>query len=301
MITCQWIEILGVGIALVGAIALVFGLKIKEGISKDLKHLVQEDMIAPTQAEQRKLPIWIGLALLVCAFVLAVYTIKYCDRDVVATEVGNDAPDQSMLAEESNNVPHELFGITLGGIYDLGDPIIKNNDFGDLPVKKIVVRIPNLFRGGWDRNVYFQPTKEYTTFEYSESRYEKYVESNFMLHMLPVIPSTVTTYDQILNTRTNWEVLGISWYRGEETTDGRSSNLCKTFKEDLSVEPDVTESEIIGVDVKCTFKSGDRELKVSDDEIVLSFNKEVRAKKREAVEKIGHKLIADDIRPYKRP
>ena len=78
-------------------------------------------------------------------------------------------------------------------------------------------------------------------------------------------------------------------------TDGRAWDLCKTFKMDLSVEP-----EVIGSD-KCTFISGDRELKVSDDAIALSFNKDVRDEKHEAVDKIGRKLIADDIRPYERP
>ena len=37
-------------------------------------------------------------------------------------------------AEEFRRVPEKLFGITLGGVYDIGDT--EKNEIGNLPVKK---------------------------------------------------------------------------------------------------------------------------------------------------------------------
>ena len=306
MVDCLWIEIFAVGAALVGASALAFGLKIKEGISKDLKHLVKEEMRAPTQAEQRKPLIWIGLALLVCAAILEVYTIKSCDRGVVATVGGNDAPTQSVLVEGHRDVPNELFGITLGGIYDMGGP--ESNDVGDIPVKELLGTIYTLERQTENITTrfhrHFRPIKEYKGFEYVEWHEDAYgpdsvLSTPFNFDVLPVIPETVKTYEELQSTRFKWEVISITWRQsvGEHPV-AWANDLCKTFKADISVEPEVIDSFFYA----CTFSSGDREFTVSSVwEMYLRFKPEVIAEKEEAVDTIIRKLLVEEIRPYERP
>ncbi len=89
-------------------------------------------------------------------------------------------------AEESHGVPEKLFGISLGGIYDLGSPL--DNDLGNIPVKKFAGLEVFLGNG---IHYYFQPKEEYKIFEYVE-----YVEkpekpedqkTSFKLYLLPVI------------------------------------------------------------------------------------------------------------------
>ena len=40
----------------------------------------------------------------------------------------------AFATDEPRDVPRSLFGITLGAIYDIGDP--ESNDLGNIPIKK---------------------------------------------------------------------------------------------------------------------------------------------------------------------
>ena len=204
-------------------------------------------------------------------------------------------------AGESRGVPEKLFGIALGGIYDLGGP--EDNDLGNIPVKKFA-SIQRFLGNGI--HYYFQPKEEYKIFEYVEKREkpeDQYFGTSFRLYLLPVIPSTITTIEQLEKAKLNWEVTSIEWSNDAKTKEKAyywAMNLCKTFKVDISVEPEIT--DYYGSKwYTCTFSSGDREFKVSSfysRSIELSYKKEVFEAKNEAVEKIIRKLQADKIRPY---
>lgn len=65
-------------------------------------------------------------------------------------------------AHANGTVPMKLFGIELGGIYDLGDP--DKNDFGNLPIKRFAGIEPSI--GGYGIHYYFEPKTTYKAFEY---------------------------------------------------------------------------------------------------------------------------------------
>jgi hypothetical protein len=216
------------------------------------------------------------------------------------------------MADESRDVPKKLFGISLGGIYDLGDP--DDNDLGNLPVKKFTSLEVFMGQGV---HYYFQPNKEYKIFKYVEyvkKPEDHFFKTSFRLYLLPVIPSTITTNEQFNKVKLNWEVTSIQWwdYPGklsELSVDAKEKlkreayywaiDLCKTFKVDISVKPEIYNNNLDYYE--CTFSHGDREFKVTNrpfKNLKLSYKDEVFNKKDEAVEKMIRKIEADEIRPY---
>lgn len=205
------------------------------------------------------------------------------------------------LAEESRGVPEKLFGIKLGGLYDIGD--LKSKDIGNLPIKKITGEQRFLGRG---IHYYIQPKEVYKEFEYVEKREkpeDQYFRTSFRLYLLPVIPATATTMKQLENTKVNWEVTDIEWSNDAKTEEDAyfwAFNLCKTFKADILVEPkikDYFENKFY----ECTFSSGDRDFKVSSAysrTVSLSYKQEVFETKNGRVDQIIRKLEAGEIRPY---
>ena len=204
------------------------------------------------------------------------------------------------LAEESRGVPKKLFGISLGGIYKLGDP--ETNNFGNIPVKKITGLQKFLGEG---IHCYFQPKEEYKSFEYVEKRKkpeDRFFETSFRLYLLPVIPSTIKTIEQLDLPKENWEVTAIEWSRPAKTEEKAyywAMDLCKTFKADISVSPEIDDDHKEWY--ACTFSFGDREFRVSSflsGSVELSYKREVFEAKNEAVDKVIRKLQAEKIRPY---
>lgn len=205
------------------------------------------------------------------------------------------------LAEETRGVPEKLFGITLGGIYDLGNPEASN--FGNMPIKKFAGM--NRFLGN-GIHYYFQPKDDNKFFEYVEKHEkpkEKYFKTSFRLYLLPVIPSSIKTVEQLNKTKLNWEVSTIEWSNDAKTKDDAyywAIDLCKTFSVDISVKPktiDQYDSKLY----ECSFATGNREYKVSSSysrSVQLSFIREVFDKKDAAVDKAIRKLQAQEIRPY---
>lgn len=207
----------------------------------------------------------------------------------------------SSLAEESRGVPEELFGIKLGGIYDIGDSESKDN--GNIPIRKFAGILHFLGNG---IHYYFQPKKEYKAFEYVEKREnpdDQYFKSSFRLYLLPVIPPEIKTIEQLGGAKTNWEVTIIEWSNDAKTKKDAyywAIDLCKTFGIDISIEP-----EIIDYYEKdwyeCTFSSDDRVFEVSSlysRSIKLSYKEEVDEAKNDALERTIRKIKAKEIRPY---
>ena len=204
-------------------------------------------------------------------------------------------------AEGPRGVPEKLFGIALGGIYDIGNPEV--NDFGNIPVKRFTGM--NRFLGN-GIHYYFEPKKEHKFFEYVEKREkpeDKYFTTSFRLYLLPVIPPAITTVEQLDKAKLKWEVSIIEWSNDPKTKEDAyywATNLCKTFGVDISVKPEIIDH----YDSKwyeCTFSTGDREFKVSSfssKSVQLSYKKEVFDNKNELVDKVLRKLHAKEIRPY---
>lgn len=205
------------------------------------------------------------------------------------------------LGDASREVPEKLFGIALGGRYDLGNPEVGN--LGDIPVKKFTGM--NRFLG-YGVHYYFQPKEEHKFFEYAEKRkkpQDKYFESSFRLYLLPLIPSAIKSVDQLNATKLKWEVLLIEWSKNPETKEDAyywAIDLCKTFAADISAKPKITNY----FDEKwyeCIFSTSNREFKVSSfhsKSVQLSYKREVSDQKDRSVEAVVRRLQAKEIRPY---
>jgi hypothetical protein len=201
----------------------------------------------------------------------------------------------------STGVPRRLFGITLGGIYDVGDG---QNNLGDLPVAKYAGSQTFLGHG---IHYYFKPKSENKAFPYIEKRKkadDPFFETSFRLYLLPVIPSTIKTNKELENAKLKWQVATIEWSDSANSQDEAyfwAADLCKTFQMDLGLKPTVIDK----YDMKwhiCSFSSGDREFSVQNLQalklVELAFKHGVLERKDKAVESRLRKLRANEIRPY---
>jgi len=205
------------------------------------------------------------------------------------------------FAGEARDVPETLFGITLGGIYDVGDP--ESGDPGNVPAKKLGGAAR--FRGNGIR-FYFQPKEEYKAFDYVEeptTAERPNFATSFRLYLLPVIPSTITSIEEYESTRLNWEVVDIEWASDAKTENDAyywAINLCKAFEVDIPVEPEITDRYESNW-YACTFSSGDREFTVSSlsgRTVRLSLSENVLEEKVASIEGVIKKLVANQLRPY---
>ena len=202
------------------------------------------------------------------------------------------------FAEENHRFPEQLFGITLGGIYDIGEP--ENKDLGNIPVEKFTGITRFLGQG---IHYYFKPKKQYKQFDYIEKEKkpeDHFFETSFRLYLLPIIPASVSNKKQLENTKIKWEVALIEWSSNANTKENAywwAFNLCETFEADLSVKPKITDS-YDKKEYQCVFSYENRAFKVSSifsKRVELSYTQE---KKDDAVEKKMRKLQANEIRPY---
>jgi hypothetical protein len=203
--------------------------------------------------------------------------------------------------EAPRGVPTKLFGILLGGIYDVGNS--EMNDLGNIPIRKFAGM--NQFLGN-GIHYYFQPVDDNKAFEYVEKRKkpeDKYFETSFRLYMLPVIPTTVKTIEQLDAAKVKMEVVTIEWSVEPKSKDDAyywAIDLCKTIELDISVRPKI-DNFYDSKNYTCTFSAGEREFKVSSfysKSISLSYRRDVFDKKDKALEKTLRKLRAEKIRPY---
>lgn len=218
-------------------------------------------------------------------------------------------------------VPRQLFGVTLGNVYDLG----VDGGVGTLPVK----RFTGLQRFlGSGIHYYFEPAKEYSAFPYIEKPDEgdDWFPTSFRLYLLPVIPPSIESSDELTSSNIAWKAVLIEWSLDDNAPDvgeheagnydfaaglkKRKTNrhedylwaldLCATFKADLGIDPkiiDYRDSHFY----ECTFADDERVLEVSSNPvktIQLRFSEEVYNSMEEEVENRLYQLKADKIRPY---
>lgn len=206
------------------------------------------------------------------------------------------------LAQSPRSVPTQLFGVTLGGIYDVGSG--EKGDVGDLPVARFAGM--NTFLGN-GVHYYFRPKTDHKAFPYVEKREkpsDKYFATSFRLYLLPVIPSTVKSEEELAKTSTKWEVATIEWSDDAKTKEAAyywARDLCETFKVDIDSAPQVSD-DLETHSCSCAFSSGPREFTVQNLGVMrivnLSFTREVFDRKDGAVETILRRIKANAIRPY---
>jgi hypothetical protein len=205
------------------------------------------------------------------------------------------------LADDLRGVPQKLFGIAVGGIYDIESSDTQNPD--GVPMKKFTGSYKFLGSG---THYYFEPKIKNKNFPYKENKKkpgDKYFETSYHLYIFPIVPPTITNYEDFKTEKVKWEVASIEWSDEPKTKDEAyywAIDLCQTFSADISVKPtiqDFAEAK----SYECTFASGDREFVVSSfygKRIKLGFNDKVFKVKNEAVETTMRKIQANEIRPY---
>src|SRR5215813_4767300 len=130
------------------------------------------------------------LSLLMCIFMTALF--------------------QPLFAADNQKFPDSLFGVKLGGVYNIRSGN-ECKDVGNMPVKKCG-GIQKFLGNGF--HYYFEPLKEYKAFRYVE-RPEKpgdeYFQTSFSSYLLPVIPEKVKNLEELESIQVNWEVTTIVW------------------------------------------------------------------------------------------
>lgn len=207
---------------------------------------------------------------------------------------------------QDKTVPDKLFGIRIGAKHNLGDPTTGTG--GDIPVRRHTGVKTFL---GTGIHYYFEPLHAYKAFPYIEkrkTRTDKYFETSFRLYLLPVIPASVRTINDLERIST-FEVATIEWSDPAYTPSDRAArerayywakDLCKIFSADIVVAPEVIE-DYSRHEYRCTFRAGDHELTVdsiTSKSVELSFRREVFAAKDDAIDAVITKLRAQQIRPY---
>ena len=114
-------------------------------------------------------------------------------------------------AEEFRDVPEKLFGIELGGIYDLGS--LDGKNLGNIPVKKFAGTKQFLRNGIL---YFFHPKEEHDCSDFLEECKEPEklnFGTSYRLYLLPVMPSSIKAIAQLEKAKLNWEVQRIGWYQ----------------------------------------------------------------------------------------
>lgn len=207
---------------------------------------------------------------------------------------------------QASPIPDKLFGITLGAVYD---------NYENIPVKKFT-GAEKSFRGT-GIHYYFQPTKVNDFFEYIEKKESdnQFYKTSFRVLMLPIIPSEISSMEELNKANLKWEVTYICWDTAIEEISEKdrkkiieenyywAMDLCKTFSAEFSIKPKISNTSDIS-ELKaytCTFISGEKELKVeglaSVKSVSLGYKKEISSKKHDAVETTMRRLLAKEILP----
>lgn len=205
--------------------------------------------------------------------------------------------------ELPSEIPTELFGLRLGETYDIGNP--SAGLLGSMPVKRFTGSEKFLGEGF---SYYFEPRKTYKAFSFivdKKRRGEKFFGSPFRAYLLPVIPNTIKSTEELEKGDFKWRPILIEWSVKAETemdTYTWAMDLCRTFELDFGKKPEVLEA--ISNDLAyytCKFQSGDREFKIEGmggfKTIQLTYNNKVSIEMQNVVEKIRRKLQAKDINP----
>lgn len=203
-------------------------------------------------------------------------------------------------SKESNTVPTELFGIKLGLIFDTSN--IDESNPGNLPIKKFTGS--NRFLGNGS-HVYFEPLKENKYFPYKEEKdnpNDKFYKTNYRLYVLPVIPDSIKTSEELNQTKLKMEVVLIEWSdtkKNKEDSYFWSIDMCKNFSSDISIKPEILDSYDSKM-YSCRFIYKERELEIRNigsERVYFTLKrpKEIFDKKNEEVEEKVRRLNVKEI------
>jgi hypothetical protein len=201
--------------------------------------------------------------------------------------------------QDVGDVPKELFGIKLGTIYDFSK--VTKGDVGKFPIKNFTGA--NQFLGS-GTHFYFEPLVESKYFPYKEKKKNKddeYYETNYRLYLLPVIPDSIKTIEELTSSKLEMEVTVIQWSdnkKNKEESYFWTMEMCKTFSSDIKIKPEILDN----YEKKyyfCKFKKDNRMLEINNltDSVyfTLQYDKEFLDKKSEEVDEKVRKLKAKDI------
>jgi hypothetical protein len=252
-------------------------------------------------------------AILLCA----------CTRapdDPQADAPTNNVPAQHSSAQTSATVPtpaaskvarpfpSELFGIELDGEYELGP----SNETGTFPVKHIT-GVETSF--GVGNHMYFEPLKENQNFRFrkkNKTPTDQYFRTSHHIYAYFVFPDRITTTEQLNDYitnesqgRTKWHVVNIDWddeLATEAEGYGWVSNMCASVEADIERTPE-TVDQVENHFFHCTFKEGNRELKIytygyKSVFISLRHSKEASDAEEKRYDQRFRKLEMEKIRPY---
>ncbi len=187
----------------------------------------------------------------------------------------------------SGDVPENLFKITLGGIYSLGN---KQNNFIDNLPKKNFAGIKKGFGNGF--HYYFQPQIQYKNFPYVEKTTtleDQYLETSFKLYLLPVISVKTTNSDKLKNAEMQWEVIAIDWSNDVATENDAyhwAMNLCQTYEKKITIQAEITDYPDSNW-YECRYSSSNRVLNIGGMStrihISLSYQPETIISKEKSV------------------
>jgi hypothetical protein len=212
-------------------------------------------------------------------------------------------------AGEPNNFPTKLFGVTLGETYFF-DPQAPDGP-GGFPVSKFAGYEKFLAPG---ITFFFKPNKEYKEFSYAEEdrgkkpKVCKKCQTTFSMYVLPDIPDSILTSDQLEKANIGLKPVSINW-RNLGLKNAKNDNhywwaheLCRIFEVDINIKPEVTDIKKDNLYI-CYFYSGEKQLKVAANdvygqEVSLSYNTDTRIAINKAYADRVLKLQANEIRPY---
>lgn len=197
------------------------------------------------------------------------------------------------------DVPKELFGIKLGSIYDFTK--VTRESVDKFPIKQFTGSNQFLGKG---THFYFEPLKENNYFPYTEKKKkenDRFFETNYRLYLLPVIPDSIKTFEELSSSKLDMEVSVIEW--SDKKKDEREAyfwvkEMCKTFSSDIKTKPETLDNYEIKL-YFCKFKKDNRLLKIDNfnDSVyfTLQYDEEYFNKKNGGVDEKVRKLKAKDI------
>jgi len=200
--------------------------------------------------------------------------------------------------QEVGDVPKELFGIKLGSSYDFTK--VTRDGVGKFPIKQFTGS-NQLFGNG--AHFYYEPLKENKYFPYKEKKKtenDKFFETNYRLYLLPVIPDSIKTIEELSTSKFDSEVSIIEW--SDEKKDKEEAyfwaiEMCKTFSSDIKTKPVISDFSI--KNYFCKFKKDNRMLVIKNLSnsvyFSLEYDKEFMDKKNEKIDEKIRKLKLKDI------
>lgn len=217
----------------------------------------------------------------------------------------------SVHSEERRQLPFELFGVPLGAIVR-ADPEAEDRLRG-LP--SVVVKSAEVVLGH-GIHVYFKPLKEFEGFPYIERSMDDsdpFPKTSFRLYLLPVIPDSVTTREQLTELSDSkdleFEVTLIEWYNEsadeneEWSAYSNARRLCATFSLDFEVQPDIHSQSLNEWHTYiCDFEQENRMFRVIGQygatRVSLQDTEAVSDLKERALEEKFRRFELESIRPY---